>query len=154
MFQRLIDDISDTASRAMRKTWLIAAIAASLFVTLSFLSAAAFVAVLERYGLVYACLSGAGIFFVVMLVALICYAASGRSKPAPTAERPQREEKSVLETTLANPMMLAAGMQVVRAIGVKRLLPLLAVAGIAIGYIATRGAGAGDDTDDAGANEE
>ena len=62
MFQRLIDDISDSASRAMRKTWLIAAIAASLFVTLSFLSAAAFVAVLDRYGLIYACLSGAGIF--------------------------------------------------------------------------------------------
>jgi threonine/homoserine/homoserine lactone efflux protein len=137
----------------MRKTWLIAAIAASLFVTLSFLSAAAFVAVLDRYGLIYACLSGAGIFFLVMLASLICYAASDRRKPAPQVERPEREEKSILETTLANPMMMAAGMQVVRAIGVKRLLPILAVAGIALGYFVARGnnsAGEPDEGVDAG----
>ena len=154
MFQRLIDDLSDGAARAMRKTWLMAALAGSLFVTLSFLTAAAFVAVLERHGLIYACLSGAGIFFVVTVIAFICYAASGRSKPAPPVERPERHEKSILETTLANPMMLTAGLQVVRAIGVKRLVPILAVAGVALGYFASRGMSAADETsDDAAADE-
>ena len=37
-------------------------------------------------------------------------------------------------------MLLAAGLQVVRAIGVKKLIPLLAIGGLALGFMMSRGA--------------
>ena len=43
---------------------------------------------------------------------------------------------------LTDPMVLATGLQIVRAIGVKRLIPIIAVAGLALGLMASRGAGA------------
>ena len=46
---------------------------------------------------------------------------------------------------LADPMLLATGLQIVRAIGVKRLLPILAIGGVALGIMASRG-GAADET--------
>ena len=73
MFQRLIDDFKDSTGTALRLTSLAAAAAVALFVTTGFLCAAAFVFVLQKYGPVYACLTGAGIFFVVTMIAAICY---------------------------------------------------------------------------------
>ena len=70
MFQRLIDDFKDSTGTALRLTSLAAAAAVALFVTTGFLSAAAFIAVLDKYGPVQACLTGAGIFFVVTLIFL------------------------------------------------------------------------------------
>ena len=35
---------------------------------------------------------------------------------------------------LADPMVVAAGLQIVRAIGVKKLIPILAVGGLALGF--------------------
>jgi len=58
MFQRIVDDVKDTTGRALRLTSLAAAAAVSLFIALSFLCAAIFVFVLDRYGLVDACLAG------------------------------------------------------------------------------------------------
>ena len=40
---------------------------------------------------------------------------------------------------LADPMLVAAGLQIVRAIGVKKLIPILAVGGLALGFLASRG---------------
>ena len=59
MFQRLIDDFKDSTGTAMRLTSLAAAAAVALFITTSFLCAAAFVLVLEKYGPVQACFTGA-----------------------------------------------------------------------------------------------
>ena len=73
MFQRMIDDFKDSTGTALRLTSLAAAVALALFITTSFLCAAAFVFVLQRYGLVEACLTGAGVFFVVTLIAAGCY---------------------------------------------------------------------------------
>src|SRR3981081_2514734 len=73
MFARLIDDFKDQTGSALRLTSLAAAAARVLFVTTSFLCAAAFVFVLQKYGPVEACLTGAGIFFVVTLIAAGCY---------------------------------------------------------------------------------
>jgi len=55
MFQRIIDDFKETTAAALRLTSLVAAAAVALFITISFLCAAAFVAVLNTYGLVQAC---------------------------------------------------------------------------------------------------
>jgi len=39
---------------------------------------------------------------------------------------------------MSDPMMVATGLQIVRAIGVKQLLPLLAIGAIAFGLMAQR----------------
>ena len=70
MFQRMIDDVRESTGTALRLTSLAAAAAIALFVTTAFLCAAAFVFVLENYGPVQACLTGAAIFLVVTLIAV------------------------------------------------------------------------------------
>ncbi|HEY0235125.1 MAG TPA: hypothetical protein VGC86_08750 [Afipia sp.] len=135
MLQKLIDDIKDSTGNAVRLTSLAATAAIFLFITVGFLCAAAFVFVLERYGLLYACLSGAGVFFVAALIALTFYAARKNRLPPP---KPPEEEKSALQSALSDPMVLAMGLQVVRTVGIKRLIPLVAIAGVALGFLSQR----------------
>jgi hypothetical protein len=136
MFARLIDDFKDQTGSALRLTSLAAAAALALFVTTSFLCAAAFVFVLQKYGPVEACLTGAGIFFVVTLIAAGCYMMRKNQVKA----RVEEPAKSAMQTALADPMLVAAGIQVIRAIGVKKLIPILAVGGLALGFLASRNA--------------
>jgi hypothetical protein len=134
MFQRMIDDLKDSTGTALRLTSLAAAAALALFITISFLCAGGFVYMLQRYGPIEACLTGAGIFLVVAVVAAGGYVLrKNRSKPlaADTA-------KSALHTALADPMLVAVGIQVIRAIGVKKLIPILAVGGLALGLLPSR----------------
>ena len=135
MFQRLIDDFKDSTGAALRLTSLAAAASVALFVTTSFLCAAAFVFVLQKYGPVYACLTGAGIFFVVTMIAAISYMVRKKR----TETRVRETAKSTAQTMLADPILVAAGIQLVRAIGIKKLIPILAVGGLALGYLASRG---------------
>jgi hypothetical protein len=132
MFQRMIDDIKDSTGNALRMTYLATAAAVALFVTTSFLCAAAFVAVLQNYGLIQACLAGAGVFFVVTLIAAGSYMERKRRVKVRAAET----AKSAMHTALADPMLVAAGIQIVRAIGIKRLVPILALGGVALGLFA------------------
>ncbi len=136
MFQRLIDDFKDSTGTALRLTSLAAAAAVALFVTTSFLCAAAFILVLEKYGPVQACFTGAAIFFVVTMVAATCYMVRKNQIKV----RAEQAAKSTAQTLLADPMLVAAGIQVVRAIGVKKLIPILAVGGLALGLMMSRGA--------------
>src|ERR1700710_2957478 len=94
MFQRMIDDIKDSTGNALRMTYLAAAAAFALLVTTSFLCAAAFVAVLEKYGPVQACLAGAGVFFVAALPAAASYMARKRQNQAGAAEAAKEAAKS------------------------------------------------------------
>src|SRR5256885_209733 len=135
MFQRLIDDFKDSTGTALRLTSLAAAAAIALFITTSFLCAAAFVFVLEQYGPVQACLTGAAIFFVVTMIAAGCYLVRKHQ----IRVRAEQAAKSAAHSMLADPMVVAAGIQVVRAIGVKKLIPILAVGGLALGFLASRG---------------
>ena len=140
MFQRLLDDFRDSTGTALRQASLAAAAAIALFVATSFVCAAAFVFVLEKYGLVQACLAGAAIFFVVTVIAAGCYMARKNE-----IRRDAAKAKSAVHTALADPVLLATGIQVVRAIGIKRLIPLLAVGGLALGLLASRSS-VGDQT--------
>ena len=137
MFQRLIDDFKDSTGTALRLTSLAAAAAIALLVTTAFLCAAAFVFVLQNYGPVQACLTGAGIFFVVTLIAAGSYMVRKKQIEA-RAEKAAKAAKSTAQTVLADPMLVAAGIQVVRAIGVKKLIPILAIGGLALGFLASR----------------
>jgi len=86
---------------------------------------------------VQACLAAAAIFLAVTLISAICYVVR-RNQIRAEAERAAKAAPSML----ADPMVMAAGLQIVRAIGVKRLIPIIAVAGLALGLMASRGAGA------------
>ncbi len=134
MLQKMIDDLKDSTGTAVRLTSFALGVAVCSFITVGFLCAAAFVVVLERYGLLYACLAGAGVFFIATLIAAICYAAGKRN----ARRKPVEEEKSALHSALSDPMVLAVGLQVIRSVGVKRLIPLLAVAGVAFGLMSQR----------------
>ena len=137
MFQRMIDDFKTSTGSALRLTSLAAAIALALFITISFLCAAVFVYVLQNYGLVQACLAGAGVFLLVALIAATVYMVR-RNQASARAARAAETAKSGLQTALADPMLVATGIQIVRAIGIKRLIPILAVGGLALGFLATR----------------
>ena len=89
MFGRMIDDFKDQTGTALRLTSLAAAVAVALFVTASFLCAAAFVFVLQKYGPIEACLTGAGIFFVVTLIAAGCYMARKNQAETRAKETPR-----------------------------------------------------------------
>ncbi len=131
---RMIEELKESTGVAIRMTSLAAAIAFALFVTISFLCAAAFIYVLQTNGLVEACLTGAAIFFIVALVGIIVYAI----RKSQTRHHAEETAKSALQTALADPVVIAASIQAVRAIGVKRLIPLLAVGGVALGLLANR----------------
>jgi hypothetical protein len=150
MLQRFIDDVRDSTGTALRMTSLAAAAAVALLVTTSFLCAAAFVFVLQKYGPVEACLAGAAIFFVVTLIAAGSYMVRKkqiRARAEQAAKEAARSAKSAAQTMLSDPALVAIGLQLVRAIGIKRLLPILAVGGVALGFLASRNAAASHEAD-------
>jgi predicted transporter len=134
MLTRMIDDIKDSTGVAIRMTSLAAAIALAFLVTIAFLCAAAFVYVLQNYGPIEACLTGAGIFFVIALIGIGVYSVRKRQ----ARQEAKETAKSALHTALADPVMMATALQVVRAIGIKKLVPILAVGGLALGLLANR----------------
>ena len=133
----MIDDFKESTSTVLRLTSLVAAAAMALLVTTAFLCAAAFVLVLQKYGPVQACLAGAAIFFIVTLIAAGSYMVRKKQVEA-RAERAARAAKSTAQSVLSDPMLVAAGIQVIRAIGIKKLIPILAVGGLALGFLASR----------------
>jgi hypothetical protein len=134
MFQRFIGDFKASAGTALRQTSLAAMAAVSLFITTAFLVAAAFIAVLNRYGPVEACLTGAGLFLIVALIAAVTYMVRKRQIEARAAAR----AKAAAHSPLADPALLATGIQIVRLLGVRRLVPILAIGGLALGLMASR----------------
>jgi hypothetical protein len=142
MLQRFVDDLKASAGSAVRQTSLAAIAVISLFITTAFLCGAAFVAVLNRYGLIHACLAGAAIFFIVALIAAGVYLVRKRQIEARAAAR----AKAATQSLFADPALLASGIQILRIVGVKRLVPILAIGGLALGLMASRGQAAADQT--------
>jgi len=141
MLQRFIDDFRTSTGTALRQTSLAAIAAICLFITTAFLCAAAFIAVLNRYGPVEACFAGAAIFFICTLIAAVIYLVRKRQIEALAAAR----AKAAANSLLADPALLATGIQLVRLVGVKRMVPILAIGGLALGLMAARSQ-AGDQT--------
>ncbi|MGN1286703.1 MAG: hypothetical protein ACI4XG_09000 [Bradyrhizobium sp.] len=144
MLQRLIDDVKETTGSALRLTSLAAATAIALFIAIAFLCAAAFVYVLQHYGPVEACLSGAALFLVVTLIAAGVYTVRKREM----RRRAEKAAKAAAANVFTDPVVVATGLQIVRAIGVKRLIPILAVGGLALGLMASRGAASSDEAEE------
>ena len=132
---RIIDDFKESTGNVVRLTSLAAAAAFALFITTAFLCAAAFMFVLEKYGPIEACLAGAAVFLVVALLS----AGSYMVRKHQIKVKAEQEAKSAAHSLLADPAMVAIGLQVVRAVGIKRLVPILAIGGVALGLLAARG---------------
>jgi hypothetical protein len=135
MFQRMIDDLKDSTGATLRMTSLALATAIALFITTCFLCAAAFMFVLQKYGAIEACLAGAAVFFVVTAIAAGSYMMRKRQ----IRIRAQKMAKAAANSPMFDPTMVAVGIQVARAIGFKRLVPILAIGGVALGLLAARG---------------
>jgi hypothetical protein len=84
---------------------------------------------------VYACLSGAVIFFVVTAIAAGSYMVRKRQIQI----RVEKAAKAAANSPLFDPALVAVGIQVARAVGFKRLVPILAIGGVALGLLAARG---------------
>lgn len=134
MLQRIVDEARTSAGTTLRQASLAAIALISLFITVAFLCAAAFVAVLDRYGLIDACFAGAAVFFIVAFIAACAYLVRKRQIKARAAAR----AKAATNSLLADPALIVTGIQIARAVGVKRLIPILAVGGIALGLLAGR----------------
>jgi hypothetical protein len=134
MLQRFFDDLKSSAGSAVRQVSLAAIAAICLFITIAFLCGAAFVAVLNRYGPTEACLAGAAVFFVVTLIAAGTYLVRKRQIEARAAARAQAAARSLF----TDPAVLASGIQIARLLGIKRLVPILAIGGLALGLMASR----------------
>ncbi len=144
MFQKFMDDFREGTGNALRLTSLAIAVAVLLFITTCFLCAAAFVFVLQNYGLLQACFAGAGLFFVATVLAAISYIMHKRQ----IRKKPVEATKSTMQAALSDPMVLAAGLQIVRTIGLKRIIPIVAIGGIALGLMAGRRQTADDTSED------
>src|SRR5260370_42433279 len=111
VFAHMSDDSKGPAGSALRLTSLAAAAVVELFVTTSFLCAAVFVAVLEKYGLVQACLAGAAVFFVVTIMAAGSYMVRKRQIEKRLEARAAAAAKSAVHSALADPLVKSAGLQ-------------------------------------------
>ncbi len=138
MFQKFMDEFRESTGSALRLTSLAMAVAVSLFITTAFLCAAAFVFVLQKYGLLEACFAGAAVFFVAALLAAMSYAVRKRQIAEETKRRRAEMAKSSVQSALSDPMVLAMGLQVVRTIGLKRIIPIVAIGAVALGIMAGR----------------
>jgi len=127
IFDSIIGDARRAASAEMRLIAIAGAASLAAAATLSLLCAAAFVFVMDRYNAVYACLTVAGICLIVTLALLAIYAATHRQ-----AERASIAAHATRRSLLADPFVIATGVQVVQAMGIKRAAALLAVAGAAM----------------------
>jgi hypothetical protein len=129
MLSHMIDDLKTTSAVALRLTAFVVAGAVALFITTGFLCAAIFVVVLQHYGLAEACLAGAAVFFILTLISTLIYVLYKRETHRTAVEA----EKSALAAALSDPAMIAVGLQIARTVGFRRLVPLLAIAGVAVG---------------------
>lgn len=102
-----------------------------------------FLWMLQTYGLMQAWGAVAAVFGVIALLALIPLAASGRKRRALQAAAEARLAKAEAERSKEpewwqNPATLLTGLQIVRTLGLRGTLPLLAVAALAGGYFLSR----------------
>ncbi|MBN9014602.1 MAG: hypothetical protein J0H25_16550 [Rhizobiales bacterium] len=134
MFQRWIDDFKASTNTTLRLSGLVVANIVALAIAGAFLCAAGFIAIAREYGSIYACLAGAVLFLVVALVVLAIHGEQKRRAEARRKEAAKRASQSIL----TDPALLATGLQLARVVGIKRLLPVIVLGGLALGLMAAR----------------
>ncbi|MBN8961368.1 MAG: hypothetical protein J0H71_09555 [Rhizobiales bacterium] len=144
MFQRWIDDFKTNTSTTLRLSALVVVNIVALVIALIFLCAAGFIYISREYGSITACLAGAGLFLVAALVVLGIHGEQKRRAEVRRKEAAKRASQSIL----SDPALLATGLQLARVIGIKRLLPVIVLGGLALGLMAARRDSATDDEAD------
>lgn len=152
MLKGLIDDLKASTGQSVRMSSLVVMAGLAGFVALCFLCAAAFIAILQRYGVIEACLAIAGIFVIIAAIFAQIYATQKKRARARAAAAARAAAKAAASAPLIDPMMVATGIQIARTLGLKKIVPLLALVGVAVGYMANRGTSA--DTDDNDQNDD
>jgi len=144
VFSGLIDDFKlrlDLALRAMIAGAIVAFAGVAAFACLL---GALFVWTLQTYGAVQAWALLGTVFLVIALLALVPLLSSGRRRRALMKEAEARAAKAEAEKNNAqaswwqDPAMFLTGLQIVRMIGIKKLLPVLAVGAVIAGVALSR----------------
>jgi hypothetical protein len=143
MIQRIVDDIRDSTSSALRQASLLAVAAFALLIAVAFLCAAAFIYLLQTYGAIVACIAGGILFLIVTLAGFVWSTALKQQHEL----RARQRAKAAVRSPLVDPALLVTGVQLARVVGAKRLLPLLAIGALALGLLASRSAAHGEDRD-------
>ncbi len=127
MLERLVGDWRRAAQAEIRLVAV--AVAASVAATgaLALACAALFATVMSHFGVVDACLTVAVVFLAVSLALLALYVVL-RRRAAQAASVARAQNRSLI----ADPLVVATGLQFVQAVGLKRALTLLAIVGGAI----------------------
>ena len=73
---------------------------------------------------------GAAVFLILTLITALAYVLYVRELRHEAVAEP---EKSAIAAALSDPAMIAVAVQIARTVGFKRLVPLLAIAGVAFG---------------------
>jgi len=146
MLQRYIDDLKNSTGASLRMTSLIALTGFAGFIALGFACAAIFIAMQDHYDTIVACLTIAGIFLAVAgIIALICT----RQQKAARARAAAAAARAAASAPLIDPAVIATGIQIARAVGLKKLVPVLVLASVAVGYMASRNAASAEGDDGA-----
>jgi hypothetical protein len=98
---------------------------------------------LQIYGLMYAWGAVAAVFGVMALIALIPLLAASRKRAALQRAAELRLAKAEAEKSKEpewwqNPAAMLTGIQIVRTLGIRGTLPILALAAVAAGYFLSR----------------
>jgi hypothetical protein len=100
---------------------------------------------MQRYGVIEACLTIAGIFLVIAAIFAQIYASKQKQARERAAAAARAAARAAANAPLIDPMLVATGIQIARTLGLKKVIPLLALAGVALGYMANRSSAAADD---------
>lgn len=147
MLQKYIDDLKTSTGEGLRMTSLLVLAGITGLISLAFGCAAVFIAVLQTYGAIAACLTTAGIFLIIAGIVAQIYATKQKRARERAAAAARAAARAAASAPLIDPMMVATGIQIARAVGLKKLVPLLALVGVAVGYMANRSANSAEDDD-------
>lgn len=147
MLQRYIDDLKHSTGASLRMTSLVAIAGFAGFIALCFACAAIFIAMLRHHGAIAACLTIAAIFVVIAGIVGLIYAQKQKRAREQAAAAARAAARAAASAPLIDPMMVATGIQIARAVGLKKLVPLLALVGVAVGYMANRSTNSAEDDD-------
>ena len=123
MFEKIYDRLKREARSALALFALAAAGLGAGAIALGFLCAAGFIYAL-RLGPIYACLIAFGVFLLGALFFVAVYAAFSVRRRRIKRERGAAEAAS---SPFTDPRLLVLGLRLVQAVGLRRLLPIMAL---------------------------
>jgi len=131
MLERLSDRWKAEAGGALTRAAIAFAAAVCIAIAVAFLCAAVFVVVLRDYGVTDACLAGAAFFVVAAFVLLAAFAGVAASRRRAIRALHERAEAETASSPLADPRLVLVALQVIQAVGFRRMLPIFFLGGAA-----------------------